>query len=193
MPPRIAAPAPADDANVPVTTRSSTVTLTKRTVNVLSVSIRQYRTGVEIRLQSDVLEQWFKDNQGAALDRPVCPAGPWNGADVQGAPLKFYRLSGVSEAVSNGTVALTSGSYYRMAASDYPSLSVARDANTMNLSWLRVVGLKEGVTIKLPDTVHTNALMRRWHVAAQELATEIYRMYMKPIAYKITVTSEELV
>lgn len=175
------------------TIAATTVTLTKSTKKLIVAEVRQYRDGVEIKLQSDVLEDWFMSNAAGSTGRPATVTMGANVMDANGGSIRLHRLYGESEQAGRARTAYAVDSTCSggMAYAEHGALT-AGGSTSLNFSYLRVVGLKAGVTIRLVNTVHTKELMKRWGTEIEKYATALYREYMKPVAYKITVTVEEL-
>jgi len=184
----------------PQTVRTETVTVTKRKVVVFKGTVAKCRTGgpvghgrmtggVRIRMQSTVLEDFFKANATAGYDEGDAAFTARNMSLADGGQMKGYRLNGTGLDLMR-QAGVTTGEVVRFDQWQETS-ALLNGRNELNLSLLRVVGLGAGVDVIVPAQ-HTKVIMRKWMEAANRVADYIYREWNKPYAFKITTTSEEI-
>jgi hypothetical protein len=157
------------------------ITLTKTKVTVLDVAVKTTATGVKITVKSDVLESFFKEH----AQRDV------RGASFATNDMRAYRLTDGTLAALRTLDGNAGWKFDRIEAISQGTGSLFAGAGVSDLSLLRFVGVGAGVTITL-TTPHTKQTLEEWAAAAQRAAQAIYRMHMKPVAFKITVISEHI-
>jgi len=132
-------------------------------VNLLKFSIGRAPKGVEVRIESSFIEDFFK-NYGLSEGGELA----WNGSKPYNYPRGIkqnfeYMLNGWKQ-----------------------GLFVDR-TDTPNLSMLRAVGLSEGKTFVIDDTIYSDDEIKKFPKIFQEQVTSLFKTYMKPVNVSIDI------
>lgn len=146
-----------------VTTETEVISK-KENNTLLSFNVKRTAGGVEIALQSDVLETFFGIG------------GFREGADPEWGGVLPYSMIGTIDATKRNLLN-NWGSNQLLISTDYP-----------NLAFLRAKGLKEGVTFKLPS-VHSRTEIAKFVKLFKEHVRTIYLEYVKPINATVEITT----
>lgn len=157
---------------------------TNRHVNVAEITAKRTSGGTEIKVKSAVLEEYFK-NQHAEVCRQAGYDDPGrrHTSSTVVPNLKAYRVASARLFVHDWEVRL-----------DQWDSTIFEPPNSgsraLNLSILRAVGLGEGVT-RLYSGLSSREGIRLWVDAVKGVIKALYVDYLKPVEFRLTITSEE--
>jgi hypothetical protein len=144
---------------------TETVVISKKENNtLLSFNVKRTAGGVDIYLQSDVMELFFSNGGFREGADPL-----WGGI---GCYSMINNIDTTKRSLLNNW-----GSDNLIVSSEYP-----------NLAFLRAKGLKDGVTFKLPS-VHSRTEIAKFVKLFKEQVRTLYLEYMKPIGVEIEMTT----
>lgn len=147
-----------------VTTETEVITK-KENNTLLSFNVKRTAGGVEINLQSDVLETFFSIG------------GFREGADPEWGGVQSYSMISSIDATKRNLLN-NWGANVLIISADYP-----------NLAFLRAKGLKDGVTFKL-SSVHSRTEIAKFVKLFKEHVRTLYLEYIKPIDAGVELTTK---
>jgi hypothetical protein len=174
-----------DDAETPAPQREVTTVQveTNRHVNIASISTIRTPTGIDVKIVSPVIEEYFK-SQHARISRSSGRAPERYYASADSVPGQAYRVE--AERIYLGEHDCYFGHWER---SPFDA-NFSRDG-VCNLSIFRAVGLGEGYTRSLPNPLVSRQALQTWVNVATKSMKSLYVEFLKPVEFRITITSEE--
>lgn len=158
--------------------RETEIIKKKDNLVLLKMNVRRVAKGVELYLQSDILEDFFSALSGQAgyKDQPVTSTNAgWS-------EKKSYRIN-------QGNL-VPSGLRVKPTIDKWGNNNLFPDGYT-NLSFLRVVGLQSGVRFTIPIVITTDAL-KEYINEAKYYVKQLYIQYLKPLDMTVELTTKEV-
>lgn len=146
----------------------------KPKIKIASITIGRCKEGVGLYIKSPVIEEFIKKAYGT---RTLPGPAEWNRGE------KFY----IPE---SGTAIEITSTRHTLQLNGETDNWLIRNDETLNVSFLRMVGIKEGKTMKF------RGLYRESDIAAiaqsiNEGLKNLFKEYNTPTCYEIEVTTEE--
>jgi len=147
----------------------------KGKVSIASINIGRDRTGLELTIKSQILEEFIKSAYGGATE-PV--SNEWGTGE------KFYKLqSGMSHPTLTAT-------RHTIEMGEMSNNWLVRNDDTLNMAFLRVAGIKDGKSFKF------RGLYRESDIATiaqsiNEGLKNLFKEYSTPTCYEIEILSEK--
>jgi hypothetical protein len=173
------------DAEAPAPQRETTTVQveTNQHINVATIETVRTPDGVQVKVASPALEAYFKAMHARiASENGREPDGYYG--QSSGVPGKAYRVD--MDRVHLAGLDCYLGHWERS-----PFDSNFRSDSVVNLSIFRAVGLGEGYTRTFLTPLVSRQAIQQWVNLATRATKALYVEYLKPVRFRITITSEE--
>ncbi len=148
----------------------------KGKIKIASLTIARDKTGIELKIKSNILEEFIKSAYGKEVG--VAEQAEWCKGE------KFYKLG------SGMTHPQIESSRHTLNMDGIGSNWLMNNEDTINMSFLRIVGITEGKSFKY------RGLYRESDIAAiaqsiNEGLKNLFKEYNTPTCYEIEILSEK--
>ena len=134
---------------------------------ILTFEVKRTAKGVEIKAQSEVFENFFNRNN------PNEEEGKWSNHYPYAVPTS---LGNNSRKFSNMIYKWNDGLFYDS------------DSETPNLSFLRAVGLRDGVKLLISNNVYSRSEVLKFLKLAKIESANFFKEYLKPVNASFEIT-----
>ncbi len=132
---------------------------------ILTFDVRRTTKGVEIKAQSEIFENFFNRNN------PNEEEGKWNDHFPYTAPANLGNRK-----FANMILKWNDGLFYDS------------DSETPNLSFLRTVGLRDGVKLLVTSNVYSRSEVLKFLKLAKIESANFFKEYLKPVHASFEIT-----